>query len=128
MKLVDGWSDTEQVYNIAVAGTPLAAASSYLNVSTGYELWIQMLQISETGVEANSWSGNINDWLDQYNHPSVMANSTVNIKSYSAIAMTAIGSAFAVVTSGGNDTIQAWQVNDNLLDWTSSGTVVSWGS
>ncbi|KUJ24686.1 uncharacterized protein LY89DRAFT_713478 [Mollisia scopiformis] len=123
---VDGWSDTEQVYNVGVAGTPLAAASSYTNVTSGFESWIQMLQLSTTGIEVNTWSGNINDWLDQYNHPSPMANSSVNVKEYDSIAVTAIGSAFAVVKSSGNDSIQSWQVSDDLLDWTSTGTVAVW--
>lgn len=74
-------------------------------------------------MEVNTWSGYAKTWVKQDNHPSAMANSTANVKSYTAIAVTAIGSAFAVVQSAGNDSIQSWQVNENLLDWTSTGTV-----
>lgn len=52
-----------------------------------------------------------------------MANSTANVKTYGNFAVTAIGSAFAVVKDTGVDTIQSWQVNDNMLDWTATGTV-----
>ncbi|KAF8852319.1 hypothetical protein BDZ45DRAFT_695169 [Acephala macrosclerotiorum] len=76
------WSNACQTYDIGVSGTPLAAASAYTNVTTGYESWVQLLQLSDTGIEVNTWSGNINDWLEQDNHPSPMANSTVNVKTY----------------------------------------------
>lgn len=118
------------MYNIAAPGTPLAVASSYSNVSTGFETWIQLLQLSDQGIEANTWSGAINDWLEQYNHPSPMANSTVNIKTYGGVAVTAMGSAFAIVNAAGVDTIQSWQVNDDMLNWRSTGLVDvsnSWG-
>lgn len=121
------WSNSCQTYDISVSGTPLAAASAYTNVTTGYESWIQLLQLSGTGIEVNTWSGNIKDWLEQDNHPSPMANSTINVKTYSSITVTAAGRAFAVVESAGNDTIQGWQLNDDLISWTSTGTVVSWG-
>lgn len=51
-----------------------------------------------------------------------MANSTANVQSFGAIAMTAAGRALAVVTSNRTQ-IQSWQVGDDLVDWTSAGTV-----
>jgi hypothetical protein len=92
-------------------------------MSTGFETWIQVMQLSGQGVELSTWSGAINDWLEYYYHPSPMANSTGNVKTYGALAVTAIGSAFAVVNQAGVDTIQSWQVNDDLLDWTATGEV-----
>lgn len=52
-----------------------------------------------------------------------MANSSVNVKTYGNVAVTAIGSAFAVVGEPGNETLQGWMVNDDLLDWTAMGEV-----
>lgn len=130
IKVAGGWSYTEEIYKAGVAGTPLAAASSYTNVSTGTgydsypESWIQRLQLSNTGIEANTWTGDTYSWVEQYYHPPAMTNSTVNARSYSAIAVTSIGSAFAVVTLDGNSSIEGWQVEDSLLDWSSTGTVV----
>jgi hypothetical protein len=127
---VYAWLPNEQVYDVAAPATPLAAASAYTNVSTGFDSWIQVLQLSDQGVEVSTWSGNLNDWLQYYYHPSPMANSTLNVKAYGAVAVTAIGSAFAVVKGTGPDTIQSWQVGSNLVDWTSTGAVDignSWG-
>ena len=81
------------------------------------------MQLSDQGVEVSTWSGAIDNWLDYYYHPSPMTNSTENAKKYGAIAVTAIGSAFAVVNEAGVDTIQSWQVNDDMLDWTATGAV-----
>ena len=53
-----------------------------------------------------------------------MANSTSDQKSYGAVAVTAIGSAFGVVKQMGQaDTIESWQVADDMIDWTSVGKV-----
>jgi len=58
-----------------------------------------------------------------------MSNSTKNAKSYGAVAMTAMGKAFAVVGSPGdqgNASVESWSMNDDLTDWTYTGTVVKW--
>jgi len=60
-----------------------------------------------------------------------MANSTVNVRTYGALAMTALGTAFAVVVdsaAAANSSIQSWQMNDDLTDWTATGTVVAWNN
>lgn len=46
-----------------------------------------------------------------------MANSTEDAKTYGAIAVTAFGTAFAVINSAGSDSIQSWQLNNNTVDW-----------
>lgn len=121
---VGGWSLNEQIYNTISSGSPIAAASSYSNVSTGFETWIEVLSISNGGVEVNTWSGTIRDWLEQYNVPSVMANSTSDKKVYGAVAVTATGNAFGVVKKIGQaDTIENWQVADDMVDWSLVGAV-----
>lgn len=125
-----GWSINEQIYYAVPPGTPIAAASAYSNVSSGFESWIEVLSLSDSGVEVDTWSGEINDWLQHDAHPSVMANSTRNGTIYGSVAITAIGNAFAVVTQNQSDTIQNWQVANDLIDWGSVGTVdigSAWG-
>ena len=127
---VYGWSVNEQIYYAVFPGTPIAAASAYSNVSSGFESWIEVLSLSDSGVEVDTWSGEINDWLQHDTHPSVMANSTSSEKAYGSLAVTAIGNAFAVVTENGKDTIQNWQVADDMVDWIVVGTVdveSAWG-
>jgi len=126
-----GWSVNEQIYYIVAPGTPIAAAASYTNVSIGAETWIKVLSLSKIGIEVDTWSGAINDWLEHETHPSAMSNSTANAKTYSSIAVTAIGSAFAVVSQEGQKDMIEWsQVADDMVDWTLVGRVDvgnSWG-
>ena len=90
----------------------------------GLESWIEVLYVSNKGVEVNTWSGAINDWLEQYNHPSVMVNSTGSERSYGSVAVTAAGTAFGVVEQDGRvDRIESWQVHDDMVDWSSVGDV-----
>ena len=50
--------------------------------------------------------------------------STTNAYVYSAVAVTAIGRAFAVVnTAGQKASIASWQVADDTVDWISTGNV-----
>lgn len=115
-----------QTYNAAPPGTPIAAASSYSNLSLGYHTWIGLLSLSATGIEVASWSGLIGKWLVQNNHPLPMTNSTANPKIYGALAVTAIGRAFAFVSTSDQDpkyAIESWQVADDFVSWTSTGTV-----
>ncbi|MCJ1267282.1 hypothetical protein MMC22_007167 [Lobaria immixta] len=128
---VDSWALSAQIYDPIPSGSPIAAASSYSNVSTGFETWIEVLSLSNTGVEVNTWSGAKNHWLSQNAHPSVMANSTSNTKIYGSLAVTAIGNAFAVVrTNGQADVIESWQVADDTMNWSLIGNVSlngAWG-
>lgn len=121
---VSTWIPDIQTYNAAPAGTPIAAASSYSNALTGYDTWIELLSLSATGIQVGSWSGLDARWLVQDNHPSPMTNSTANPKIFGALAVTAIGRAFAVVsTSDQKHAIESWQVADDFVSWTSTGTV-----
>lgn len=53
-----------------------------------------------------------------------MANSSNNMKIYGSVAVTATGSAFAVVQQDGQkDSIENWQVADDTVDWSSIGNV-----
>ena len=121
---VPGWSLNEQTYNTIPAGSSIAAASSYSNVSTGFETWIEVLSVFDKGFEVDTWSGAINDWLEQYTHPSAMVNSTGTGNIYGSVAVTAMGSAFGVVKLDGQvDKIESWQVDDDTVDWTFTGNV-----
>ena len=119
------WGLNVQTYNAIPSGSPIAAASSYSNVSTGFETWIEVLSVSNKGIEVNTWSGAINDWLEQYTHPSAMANSTTgNGRSYGSVAVTATGTAYGVVKQDGQiDGIERWQVQDDMVDWSLVGNV-----
>lgn len=58
------------------------------------------------------------------NHPLSMTNSTANPKIYGALAVTAIGRAFAVILTGDQKyAIESWQVADDFVSWTSTGRV-----
>lgn len=121
---VTGWSLDDQSYNTIPSGAPIAAASSYSNVSSGFETWIETLSVSDKGIEVSTWSGAINDWLEQYNYPSVMVNATGGGKSYGAVAVTATGSAFGVVKQDGHvDEIENWKLQDDMVDWSLIGNV-----
>ncbi|MCJ1228038.1 hypothetical protein MMC12_004698 [Toensbergia leucococca] len=124
---VAGWSLNEQTYRPIPPGSPIAAAASYSNVSTGFETWIEVLSVSDKGVEVDTWSGAINDWLEQYDHPLAMANSTTGNnggKVYGSVAVTASGSAFGVVRQEGRgDGIENWQVGNEMVDWSAVGDV-----
>jgi hypothetical protein len=117
------------IRNIA-AVSPIVAASSSLNVSTGYESWVEVLSLTWTGSEADSWPGAINNWSEQDNHLAPMSNITSKVF-YLAVAVTAIGSAFAVTRLlGQNDTIASWALADVMLEWKSVGNVdidTAWG-
>ncbi len=83
-----------------------------------------MLSLSNTGIEVDTWFGQINDWLQHDNHPSTMANSTANPKTYEAVAVTAMGKAFAAVSiTDLKYIIESWQLADDMVGWTSTGVV-----
>ena len=129
--VVAAWSLSAQVYDVVPPGSKVAAASSYTNISSGLENWIEVLSISGNGVQVETWSGAINDWLLHSAHPSAMANSSINDKTYESVAVTAIGCAFGAVRQDGrSDQIEYWQVDDDLNDWTLIGNVdigEAWG-
>ena len=82
------------------------------------------MSISDQGIEVNTWSGAIDDWLEQYTHPSAMVNSTGSGRFYGVVAVTAMGSAFGVVKQDGHaDGIENWQVQDDTVDWSLIGNV-----
>ena len=121
---IANWGLNAQIYNAIPSGSPIAAASSYSNVSTGFETWIEVLSVSNKGIEVNTWSGAINDWLEQYNNPSAMVNSTGSGRSYESVAVTATGTAFGVVKQDGQaDRIESWQVQDDTVDWSLVGNL-----
>lgn len=78
--------------------------------------------LSAKGVQVKTWLAGDNQ---QYTSPSVMANSTSNQKSYGALSVTALGRAFAVASQKGQvDAIESWKVEENALDWKSTGGIV----
>lgn len=121
----NGWSVSAEVFDPIPSGSPIAAASSYSHVAVGDgPNWIEVVSLNTTGMEVNTWSGASNDWLAHNLHPSAMANSTDNVKIYGSVAVTAIGSAFAVVKQDGQaDAIGNWQVADDTVDWNLIGNI-----
>lgn len=121
---VPGWSLNEEIYNTIPSGLSIAAASSYSRAFTGFETWMEVLSLSNKGVEVSTWSGVKNGWLEQYNNPSAMVKSTGSGRSYGSVAVTAIGSAFGVVKQEGHvDSIETWQLRDDMVDWSLTGNV-----
>ena len=111
------------MYSAIPPGTPLAAASSYSNFSSGFETWIEVLSSFENRLRVDTWSGAINDWLEHDSHPPDMTNSS-SPHTYGAVAVTAFGIAFAIVsTPEQKDSIAVWQVTRNLVDWTYNGNI-----
>lgn len=87
----------------------------------GFELWIQLLSVSDQGVVVNPWyAGN---WLTHPPNPYLMSNSTEYPRKFGSIAMTASAKAYAVVMSANITEIQSWQVADDLINWSSTGKV-----
>lgn len=121
---VAGWSLNEKTFNVIPSGSAIAAASSYTNVSTSQETWIEVLSVFDKGLEVDTWSGAIDGWLELYEHPSAMENATGDGKVYGSVAVTAIGRAFAVARQDGLvDEIESWQVEDDMVDWSLAGKV-----
>jgi hypothetical protein len=121
---VDGWSLNVQTYAAFPPSSPIAAASSYTNISVGLESWIEVLSLSDIGVAVSTWVGELNDWKAYFAHPSPMANSSSNARVYGSVAVTAVGSAFAVVmVEGQKNTVEEWRVEDDLLNWKFVGNV-----
>ncbi|MCJ1466166.1 hypothetical protein MMC07_004785 [Pseudocyphellaria aurata] len=121
----NGWSLNADIFDSIPFSSPIAAASSYSNVSTNDgPAWIEVVSLSNTGIEVDTWSGATNDWLAHNLHPSAMANSTNNVRRYGSLAVTATGSAFAVVKQDGQaDSIENWQVADDTVDWSLIGNL-----
>lgn len=113
-----------RIYSAIPVGSPIAAASSDSKVPSGIETWVEILSLSNKGVQVNTWLGAINDWEQQNVNPSVMANSTNNERIFEAVAVTATGNAFGVVKRDGQvDTIEQWLLEDDMVDWSLVGTV-----
>ena len=116
-----------QTYAAFSKGSPIAAASSYSNVSAGFESWIKVLSLSSSGIKVNTWEGTENDWSSYYASPTQLANSTLNEKLYGDVAMTATGTAFAVTQQGdGAPQIQSWQLADDFHSWEEGSAIEAW--
>ena len=97
-------------------------ASSYSQLSDDSEAWTEVLSLSANGIEVDTWSKK--NWLQFDGHPSAMANSTKDVKSYERVAATVTGNVFAVVKQDRQaDSIESWRVEDDLVDWQSTGNV-----
>ncbi|KAL9624163.1 MAG: hypothetical protein Q9160_001685 [Pyrenula sp. 1 TL-2023] len=155
---VSGWYPNQQIYDPIPVGSPIAAASSYTNVPTGFETWIEVLSHSGNSgngasasdsannstndIQVNTWSGAINDWLAQGRNPLTTATASNSTSGgsdtervYGSLAVTALGQAFAVTTQmKGNryvDKIEQWQLRGDMLEWSVMGEVDiggSWGN
>ena len=127
LEMADGkWSLNEQIYSTIPSGSSIAAASSYSKDPSGFETWIELLSASSNqGFEVDTWSGAINDWLEQYTHPMSMNNETrKGGRICGNVAVTAMGTAFgAIQPDGGSCSIESWQVDDDMVDWTFTGYV-----
>ncbi|MCJ1425452.1 hypothetical protein MMC29_003351 [Sticta canariensis] len=121
---VNRWSLNAKDFDPIPSGSPIAAACSKSQLSAASESWVEVLTLSTNGIEVDTWSGAIGGWLAYNEHPSAMANSTKNMKSYESVAATVAGNAFAVVKQDGQaDSIESWRVEDDLVDWRSTGNV-----
>lgn len=118
-KTAPPWNLAATIYDdIPNNGSFIAAASSYSNATTGYPTWVSRLAISDRGVQISAKSGALNKWVQKGVNPSVMSNSTTNRRNYGSVAVTAMGSAFGVVSEQNVvDRIEHWQVEDNTVDW-----------
>lgn len=124
-KLVDEWKLDANIYDtVPNNGSPIAATASYFKTTTGFSSWVERLSISNRGVQVSAKSGALDKWIQEGANPSVMANSTTNQKRYSGVAVTAIGSAFGVVSEPSEvDKIRHWQVEDDTVNWKSIGNL-----
>ena len=124
-----GWIVNHQVFASIPSGSPIAASVSYTNGSNGFQSWLEVLSVSSKGIQTNTWSGEISDWLELAAYPVAMRNDTDGTdagkrKSYGDVAVTATGTAFAVVMQEGEaDTIEKWQVEDDVVTWDFVGIV-----
>lgn len=100
------------------------AAASYSTVSpVGLPTWIELLSPTESGFKVDTWSGNINNWLQYDLYPPTMTTLSGQ-RAFGAAAVTAIGTAFSIVGKHGEkDTIEVWQVADDMVDWTPAGNI-----
>jgi hypothetical protein len=78
---------------------------------------------TESGLKVDTWSGNINNWL-QYDESPPAMTSLSNQRAFGAVAVTAIGTAFSIVgMPGQKDTIGVWQAADDMVDWMAAGYI-----
>ncbi|MCJ1429344.1 hypothetical protein MMC29_007257, partial [Sticta canariensis] len=120
----NGWRLASRDFYRIPSGSPIAAATSYSHVSTGLKTWEEIFTLSATGIQVRPYSGTLKIWLAFDWHPSAMANSTKNKKSFESLAATAAGNAYAVVKQDGQaDSIESWRVEDDLINWRSTGDV-----
>lgn len=111
----------DQLWMEAPAGVPIAAASSYHNLSSGTESWIQVLSTASTGITVNTWDGT-SQWVLIANQHSTFSNVS-NERSFDSVAVTATGAAFASVGKNGSSYVESWQLNDDWASWKSEGPV-----
>lgn len=124
MNTDNGWSVDGNAYGTIPQGSSIAAAASYSQVSSGNETWLELLSISNRGIQVSTYAGATTHWLQNGVNPSIMANSTLNPRIYRSVAVTAIGKAFAAVEDPAQpDSIEEWQVEDDLVNWRSVGKV-----
>lgn len=125
METINAWSLNEQTYFVISSGSSIAAASSYLSVSTRLRTWIEVLSVSRKGIEVNTWSRAIKNWLEEHINPSVMVKPTTNDELYEYVTVTAVGDTFGEVRQDGQaNVIENWKVADNMLDWSLIGDVI----
>ena len=112
------WNPTLELYpSISLPpSSPLAAASSYSTLASGSTPWLELLSLSSTGISVSSWSGATGAWLSP-TVPSTMSNATTQGTSYGSLAVTSIGTAFAVVAQGGKDAVQTWSLQSDYASW-----------
>lgn len=117
----------ELLRTAAAPGTPIAQAVSTTNYSMGakdeYD-WQKLLTLSATGIDIQTSTHATGIRWAHGKQPSSMANSTADPRTFGALAMTNIGKAFAIVSTGDHKrTIESWQLGDDFESWTSTGSV-----
>jgi hypothetical protein len=109
------WSPEYQVYLQIPASVPLASVT-YGLTSTGYDLWIQLLQSNPNyGVTAYPWSGEAFNWLGAEAPPPM-----ANVQNYSSVAVTALQTAYALQSG----TLVEFQVASDGITWKALGPVL----
>lgn len=85
------------------------------------------MTVSTRGVQVNTRSGFIDNWVQKNVTPPVMTSTTTNStnpKVYGSVAVTAIGNAFGIVKQDGLlDRIENWQLQDDMVNWKLVGDI-----
>ena len=124
------WAFYQQNLGVFLLGTKIAAATSWSITPTesqayvGKETWQQVFLSSHREAFVATWPKASNGNLEINRIASNMTDAAGMKKEYGGVSGTPAGIAFVPMRQGnGSDEIEQWQIEQDLVSWSSSGIV-----